>query len=1496
MAINLADNTPRIEYTFSNTELVNAIVVPFVFFNGETDLKVYIKSTTSTLFEEIKHRDLETGYNPLVFTVASGGDGATGTILIRRKNTNATYTLNGTLVIQRVMAIQRVTDYQPNGPFEIATLNLQLDQLTAIAGDLRNAADRTLQIGINDFATNVTVPKKADRIGRVLGFHPTTGDLQMYTLEDYILPVVGDNGTYSINSALSQSLTVLGGTGIDVEVDSSNRRLTIDTNSGISDKVRSAGLFEQSSGNTFPSNSLKGIAVFHKEDFDINFSTVCIEPEQTNIKSIYFGSIYTYANGFSEQQNLKLGVNDKHYITFTYTTGGTVPQTFDFYVKDLGAGGTYPNTNNPLVGDTLRFAIDLGHYQHEDAFDEKIKFLNLRSHNGFNGTASITVADQFTERDALVFRPTHNSTNEVDATFSDDLTVGKNLVIGGEIVGNLTASNNVTVNGNFTASNNVTVDGNLTVNGTTTTVNTATLSVEDPLIALANGNNSTDSVDIGFYGLYDTSGSQNLYAGLFRDATDDKFKLFKSLQTEPSSTVNISGTGYTVATLVANIEGTATSLSGVTATATELNYNDITTLGTVQASKTVTADANGNVKFPDLEKLKFGTSDDLEITHDSTNNIIRDNNAKALFIQSDNTTYGVSITKKFGAETMAKFIPDGAVYLYHNSLTKFFTTATGVQVIGSLTGNVTGDLTGNVIGAVTGITSLLNTSLVVGAESNHNLDFSSNNQIKIKTGSNVVATFKPSTLDLASGYNIKFEGATDDGFETTLGVVDPTADRTINLPNASGTLALTTDVASGPTEVIAGTNLNGGGTSGAVTLNLDAAPTGITSIGLSANQKIDFGTTDTIKLKAGSNFELNLTEIIVPPLGFLNAVIYPKQNIPADIGYNQTGFLFRNGYFSGNVKSGTFETSEGIINVKNDGLQSEVRLYCENNNAHYVALQAPAHSSFSGNATVTLPSATGTLLSDNSEIGDLVDVNTNGISDGQVLQYNSSQGRFNPATISSGGGSLTIQDEGSALSTAATTLNFVGADVVASGTGATKTITIGGGSGGGSSGGTTSETYGASLDGKLAMRDGSSNSIYIGSSSSSSLAEPVPNSGSLSSDNIMIGMFTGNANASTTDGNVVMGNYALQQNLNGAYSVALGHQAMQRGYTGNNVAVGRQALRGTGTASSNTGTTNTGVGYSSLYDIQTGDYNVGLGPSISMPRGYYNNSIGIGYLSKINGGDQIMIGRQAGGAVTSSRTYANYNIGIGYQAFWGNGTADYCVGIGGQNYYTSYLAGSRNVALGYGALRRVFSGANNTAIGVDALGELGASGGDGSFNVGLGTYAGRYNKGTNNTFIGYNASNSQTITGNANTVIGASATSSSVNAASEFTLGDSNITSLRCAVTSITSLSDQSDEKAIEDLDLGLDFIKAMKPRKFAWNRRDGKWHGKKEVGFIAQELHEVEMDFNSTTRTRLVSHENPSRLEAQPMNTYPILVKAIQELSAKVDSLQARITELEGD
>ena len=59
------------------------------------------------------------------------------------------------------------------------------------------------------------------------------------------------------------------------------------------------------------------------------------------------------------------------------------------------------------------------------------------------------------------------------------------------------------------------------------------------------------------------------------------------------------------------------------------------------------------------------------------------------------------------------------------------------------------------------------------------------------------------------------------------------------------------------------------------------------------------------------------------------------------------------------------------------------------------------------------------------------------------------QGRLTAASTGTGGGGVTVQEEGSSLSTTATTLNFVGSDVTASGTGATKTITISSSGGGG---------------------------------------------------------------------------------------------------------------------------------------------------------------------------------------------------------------------------------------------------------------------------------------------------------------------------------------------------------------------------------------------------------------------------------------------------------------
>jgi hypothetical protein len=70
-------------------------------------------------------------------------------------------------------------------------------------------------------------------------------------------------------------------------------------------------------------------------------------------------------------------------------------------------------------------------------------------------------------------------------------------------------------------------------------------------------------------------------------------------------------------------------------------------------------------------------------------------------------------------------------------------------------------------------------------------------------------------------------------------------------------------------------------------------------------------------------------------------------------------------------------------------------------------------------------------------------LNTSTASSGEVLSWNGSD--YDWVAQSGGGSSLTIQDEGSTLSTAATTLNFVGSGVTASGSGSTKTINISGG-------------------------------------------------------------------------------------------------------------------------------------------------------------------------------------------------------------------------------------------------------------------------------------------------------------------------------------------------------------------------------------------------------------------------------------------------------------------
>jgi hypothetical protein len=194
------------------------------------------------------------------------------------------------------------------------------------------------------------------------------------------------------------------------------------------------------------------------------------------------------------------------------------------------------------------------------------------------------------------------------------------------------------------------------------------------------------------------------------------------------------------------------------------------------------------------------------------------------------------------------------------------------------------------------------------------------------------------------------------------------------------------------------------------------------------------------------------------------------------------------------------------------------------------------------------------------------------------------------------------------------------------------------------------------------------------------------------------------------------------------------------------------------------------------------------------------------------------------------------------------------------------------------------------------LGSLAGCQNTGSFNTFIGSSAGCYvTTGCSNTFIGHSAgapiSSIGVVTGSNNIAIGPSAIPSNTSS-NTITFGNFNNTIIRAAVTTITALSDARDKTDIIALPIGLSFVNALRPVKFTWATREGSEvkDGTSEAGFIAQELRETESDFKVQDYLGLVYDENPDKLEASPGKLIPVLVKAIQELSAKVDELEAKL------
>jgi hypothetical protein len=270
------------------------------------------------------------------------------------------------------------------------------------------------------------------------------------------------------------------------------------------------------------------------------------------------------------------------------------------------------------------------------------------------------------------------------------------------------------------------------------------------------------------------------------------------------------------------------------------------------------------------------------------------------------------------------------------------------------------------------------------------------------------------------------------------------------------------------------------------------------------------------------------------------------------------------------------------------------------------------------------------------------------------------------------------------------------------------------------------------------------------------------------------------------------------------------------------------------------------IGETCLHDLTTGSFNIGIGGTgtlTNLTTGNQNIAIGSGLSALTTGSFNITMGSGGGSGITTG----SYNVLLG-------GLAGAAIDGG-----TSITTGSNNVMIGYDAGRN--SGANN------------------SQNTYIGSGAGiDVTSGTNNLLLGYNA---------------ALSTSSASN---QVVLGNGSISVLRCQQTSITALSDARDKTNIESLTIGLDLLKTIRPVNFTWNTRDGARVGIKETGFIAQELKAAVNDspLKDYLASIVISNEDGSRLEAAPNKLFPVMVKAIQELSEQNATLLARLDALE--
>jgi len=330
-----------------------------------------------------------------------------------------------------------------------------------------------------------------------------------------------------------------------------------------------------------------------------------------------------------------------------------------------------------------------------------------------------------------------------------------------------------------------------------------------------------------------------------------------------TGTYTSSGTTLSRA-LIESSTGSLLNLSGsaivyVTAAAQDLQSDTANTASTLvarDASGDFSAGAitgtsfvsSGNMTFGDNDKAIFGAGSDLEIYHDGSQSIIADVGIGPLVIKGGNN--GIISLENGNGETMLSATGNGSVDLYYDNALKLATTATGISITGTATATTfSGALSGNATTATalaTGRTISL-TGDVTGTSGS--FDGTGNVSIAATIAANSVALGTDTTgnyvATIATGTGLdgsaSSEGATPTisldlselATSTTNGdgdffvVVDASnvqrklTKANINNSGFNNDAGYTTNVGD-ITGVTAGSYLTGGGTSGTVTLNVDA--------------------------------------------------------------------------------------------------------------------------------------------------------------------------------------------------------------------------------------------------------------------------------------------------------------------------------------------------------------------------------------------------------------------------------------------------------------------------------------------------------------------------------------------------------------------------------------------------------------------------------------------------------------------------------------------------